>query len=222
MSDTDSSDILLSTTLTAGKETDDESRSKKMSEKIKEQREKEAGDSGSTGEKNAAKKTEKGGSDRLFHKFEPVFDNRCRILILGTFPSVKSREQNFYYGHPRNRFWRIIAELTHSPLPVTKAEKTELLLKNHIALWDVIESCEITGSSDSSIRNVVPARLERILSEAPVEKIYANGGTAKRLFDRYQKKQTGREIVGLPSTSPANASWSYERLLEAWSCIIRE
>ena len=95
-----------------------------MSEKIKEQREKEAGASGSTGEKNAAKKTEKGGSDRLFHKFEPVFDNRCRILILGTFPSVKSREQNFYYGHPRNRFWRIIAELTHSPLPVTKAEKT--------------------------------------------------------------------------------------------------
>lgn len=171
-----------------------------MSEKIKEsKKQQKAGASASrTDGKDAAECREKGGTDRLFHKFEPIFDSRCRILILGTFPSVKSREENFYYGHPRNRFWRIISDLTRSPLPVTREEKTDLLLKNHIALWDVIESCEIKGSSDSSIRNVVPARLERILSAAPVKKIYANGTTAKRLFDRYQKKQTGREIDMLP------------------------
>ncbi len=177
------------------------------------QRETAAGESG----KNAK---EKGGSRRLVHEFQPVYDKNSRILILGTFPSVKSREEAFYYGHPRNRFWRLIAALTGEETPSTAEEKKALLLRRRIALWDVISSCEITGSSDSSIRNVVPADLTRILSETQIEKIYANGGTAKRLFDRYQKKLTGREIIGLPSTSPANASWSMERLIEAWSCII--
>lgn len=163
---------------------------------------------------------EKGGSRRLVHEFQPVYDKNSRILILGTFPSVKSREEAFYYGHPRNRFWPLIAALTGEETPSTAEEKKALLLRRRIALWDVISSCEITGSSDSSIRNVVPADLTRLLSETRIEKIYANGGTAKRLFDRYQKKITGREIIGLPSTSPANASWSMERLIEAWSCII--
>ena len=168
------------------------------------------------------KNDEKSGQSRLFHKFEPIFDENSRILILGTFPSVKSREQDFYYAHPRNRFWNILSKLTQEPLPVTKEEKIELLLRNRIALWDVIESCEITGSSDSSIRNVVPATLERVLCVPQIENIYANGTAAKRLYDRYQREQTGREIIGLPSTSPANAAWNLERLLKAWNCIIRE
>ena len=168
------------------------------------------------------KNDEKSGQSRLFHKFEPIFDENSRILILGTFPSVKSREQDFYYAHPRNRFWNILSKLTQEPLPVTKEEKIELLLRNRIALWDVIESCEITGSSDSSIRNVVHAKLERVLCVPQIENIYANGTAAKRLYDRYQREQTGREIIGLPSTSPANAAWNLERLLKAWNCIIRE
>lgn len=162
---------------------------------------------------------EKGEYSHLSHEFEPVFDEHSRILILGTFPSVKSREQAFYYGHPQNRFWKVISELTEEPLPNTIEEKKSILLKHQIAVWDVIESCDIIGSSDSSIRNVVPSDLNQILSSAPIERIYANGGTAKRLFDRYQKESTGREIVGLPSTSPANAAWSLERLILAWNRI---
>ena len=165
---------------------------------------------------------EKGEYSHLSHEFEPVFDKNSRILILGTFPSVKSREQSFYYGHPQNRFWKVISRLTEEPLPETVEEKKAMLLKHRIAVWDVIESCDIIGSSDSSIRNVVPADLTRILSAASIRTIYANGGTAKRLFDRYQKKSTGREIVGLPSTSPANAAWNLDRLLSAWKCIVEE
>ena len=164
---------------------------------------------------------EKGTYSRLSHEFEPVFDENCRVLILGTFPSVKSREQSFYYGHPQNRFWKVISRITEEPLPETVEEKKSMLLKHHIAVWDVIESCDIIGSSDSSIRNVVPSDLTRILSAASIEAIYANGGTAKRLFERYQKKSTGREIIGLPSTSPANAAWNLDRLLSAWNCIIK-
>lgn len=165
---------------------------------------------------------EKGDYSHLSHEFEPVYDKNSRILILGTFPSVKSREQSFYYGHPQNRFWKVISRLTEEPLPETIEEKKVMLLKHRIAVWDVIESCDIIGSSDSSIRNVVPADLTRILSAASIETIYANGGTAKRLFDRYQKKSTGREIVGLPSTSPANAAWNLDRLLSAWKRIVEE
>lgn len=155
----------------------------------------------------------------LRHEFAPVYDENSRILILGTFPSVKSREQHFYYGHPQNRFWKVIAGLTGEPTPETVAQKKELLLRHGIAVWDVIESCDITGSSDSSIRNVVPARLGAVLDHCRIRAIYANGGTAKRLYDRYQKEACGREIVGLPSTSPANASFRLERLLDQWSVM---
>lgn len=156
------------------------------------------------------------------HEFEPVYDENSRILILGSFPSVKSREQQFYYGHSQNRFWKVIAALTGSELPQTIEEKKRMLLANGIAVWDVIAQCEIIGSSDSSIRNVVPADLQRVLTHADIRQIYANGGTAKKLFERFQQKSCGREIVGLPSTSPANAAYSVERLLEAWKCILQE
>lgn len=157
--------------------------------------------------------------EQVRHTFEPVYDEKSRILILGTFPSVKSREQNFYYGHPQNRFWKLLAALTGFKIPVTIEEKKELLLKNQIAVWDVIESCEIIGSSDSSIRNVVPADLNRILKASSIQKIYANGGKAFELYEKYAKPLTGRPIEKLPSTSPANAAWQMDRLIEAWKVI---
>ena len=150
------------------------------------------------------------------HDFEPVFDENSKVLILGTFPSVKSRENQFYYGHPQNRFWKVIAGLTESEVQQTIEEKKKLLLEHGIAIWDVIESCDIIGSSDSSIKNVVPADIERVVANSKIENIYANGGTAKKLYEKYSQKKTGREIIGLPSTSPANAAYSLERLLECW------
>ena len=150
------------------------------------------------------------------HDFEPVFDENSKVLILGTFPSVKSRENQFYYGHPQNRFWKVIAGLTESKVPQTIEEKKKLLLEHGIAIWDVIESCDIIGSSDRSIKNVVPADIERVVANSKIQNIYANGGTAKKLYEKYSQKKTGREIIGLPSTSPANAAYSLERLLECW------
>lgn len=155
------------------------------------------------------------------HDFEPVFDENSKVLILGTFPSVKSRENRFYYGHPQNRFWKVIAGLTESEVPQTIEEKKKLLLEHGIAIWDVIESCDIIGSSDSSIKNVVPADIERVVANSKIQNIYANGGTAKKLYEKYSQKKTGREIIGLPSTSPANAAYSLERLLECWQEVKR-
>lgn len=157
--------------------------------------------------------------ENVRHEFAPVYNKNSRVLILGTFPSVKSREQHFYYGHPQNRFWRVLSGLTNEPVPETIEEKKQLLLKHGIAVWDVIESCDIIGSSDSSIRNVVPARLEQVLNHCQIQEIYANGGTAKRLYEKYQRQNCGREITGLPSTSPANAAFHLEHLLEKWSVM---
>lgn len=154
--------------------------------------------------------------ERLKHEFEPVFNENSHILILGTFPSVKSRENHFFYGHPRNRFWAVVAALTGWELPTTIEEKKKLLLSNGIAIWDVIESCEIQGSSDSSIRNVVPADLSRIFDKAAIEAVYANGGKAYELYMKYSFEKTGRTIKKLPSTSPANAAFRLERLVEVW------
>lgn len=153
------------------------------------------------------------------HTFEPVFDEKSKVLILGTFPSVKSREQNFYYGHPRNRFWQLIGLLTGEKRPGTIAEKKEVLLKHGIAIWDVIAKCDIVGSSDSSIKNVKPADLQRILQINPEIRIFANGGKAGELYRKYQQEQIGKEIIVLPSTSPANAAYSVERLMESWKEI---
>lgn len=150
------------------------------------------------------------------HTFEPVYDEASEILILGTFPSVKSRENQFYYGHPRNRFWKLMADLTESPLPETVEEKKEMLLRNHIAIWDVIASCSIMGSSDSSIRDVVANDIASLLARTRITSVYGNGAKACELYDRYIKTQTGREIVRLPSTSPANAAYQMERLKKEW------
>lgn len=153
------------------------------------------------------------------HPFPPLYDSRSEILILGSFPSVKSREQRFFYGHPQNRFWRVTAAVFGCEVPQTIEEKRAFLLSHHVALWDVIASCEITGSSDSSIRNVQPNDLMPILAAANIRQIYVNGGTAAKYYDKYQKPVLLREAVRLPSTSPANAAWSLDRLIAAWQVI---
>ena len=150
--------------------------------------------------------------EHIVHSFEPIFDSASQILILGTLPSVKSRETNFYYGHKQNRFWKVLAALFQEPIPETIDEKKHLLLRHHIAIWDVIQSCDIKGSSDSSIKNVEPTELRKILDASNIKQIYANGSKAGQLY-------TGMEAVVLPSTSPANAAWSLERLCEAWRKI---
>lgn len=154
------------------------------------------------------------------HTFAPVFNADSRVLILGTFPSVKSREQNFYYGHPQNRFWKVLAGLTKETLPQTIEDKKVMLLKHHIAVWDVVQSCDIVGSSDSSIKNVVPAKLSLILDHSRVSKIFANGDKACKLYQKYCQEDTKREIIKLPSTSPANAAFSLERLMRVWGELI--
>lgn len=142
-------------------------------------------------------------------------------MILGSFPSVKSREQQFFYGHRQNRFWRVVAQVFGCETPESIEQKRQMLLSYHVALWDVIASCEITGSSDASIRNVAPNDLSVILSQADIQAIYTNGGKAQELYRKYIFPVNGREAVSLPSTSPANAGYSLQRLVEAWQ-IIRE
>ena len=155
----------------------------------------------------------------VLHGFAPIFDANSRVLILGSLPSVLSRENAFYYGNPHNRFWTVTAAVFGCAVPQTVEEKTRMLLVNGVALWDVIASCDIAGSSDASIRNVVPNDLSRILDACPIEAIFANGKTAEKVFNRFQKPLCGREIVPLPSTSPANAAWSVEKLTAAWQVI---
>lgn len=175
----------------------------------------------------------------LTHTFDPVWDENSRILILGTFPSVKSRENQFYYGHPQNRFWKVTAALAAGAkqegaikisqtkdeaikIPQTIEEKKAMLLESRIALWDVIASCEIEGSSDSSIRNVVPNDIRGLLERSNIQAVFCNGGKAYELYVKYCEKQGGVKAVKLPSTSPANASWSLERLKESWREVVSE
>lgn len=155
-----------------------------------------------------------------FHTFEPVFDKKSKVLILGTFPSVKSREQGFYYGHAQNRFWRVTANILDEPIPQTVEEKKAMLIKNHIALWDVAKSCEIVGSSDSSMKNVIANDIQAILSAAEIECIFANGKTAAQLYNKLIYPKTKVSINILPSTSPANASCSLDRLIQEWSVFL--
>lgn len=163
---------------------------------------------------------EKAKPQTQIHPIPPLFDDCSRVLILGSFPSVKSREAMFFYGHPQNRFWRILAALTGRPVPQTVAEKTDLILTHHFALWDSIGSCTITGSSDSSIRDVVPNDLRRIVEHAPIERIYCNGATSLKYYRRYNEPLLGRRAEVLPSSSPANAAWSLERLIDAWRVVL--
>ena len=154
--------------------------------------------------------------EHIEHTFAPVYDGNSRVLILGTLPSVKSRENRFYYGHKQNRFWKVIAVLCAESVPETIEEKKKMLLEHHIAVWDVIQSCDIKGSSDSSIRNVEPTDIRRILSESKITEIYANGNKAGELYRKYQLPLTGIEATVLPATSPANAALSLKKLCEAW------
>lgn len=157
--------------------------------------------------------------EKVVHVFEPVYNKDSKILILGTFPSVKSRENHFYYGHPQNRFWKLLAQLTGYPVPETVDEKKKMLLENGIAIWDVIASCKIIGSSDSSIKDVVPNDIGGLLEQTGIEKIYANGGKAYELYMKYIYPDTKREIIKLPSTSPANAAFGMERLKQEWGRV---
>lgn len=157
--------------------------------------------------------------ERIIHTFEPIFDENSEILILGTLPSVKSRETDFYYGHPQNRFWKVIARITNTQSYNTIEEKKKMLLDNKIAVWDTIASCDIVGSSDSSITNVVPSDISMILNYSNIKKIYVNGGKAYELYNKYLLKKTGIEAIKLPSTSPANAKFNFESLVEKWSVI---
>ena len=156
----------------------------------------------------------------VFHTFGLVFDACAAVLILGSFPSVKSREEGFYYGHPRNRFWKVLAGLFGEALPGTIPEKKDFLLRNHIAVWDVIAECEIMGSADSSIRNVRENDMNVILEQSAVNRLFANGETAYKLFLKYCRKEGQPPVKRLPSTSPANAAWSLQRLLEVWKAEI--
>ena len=155
----------------------------------------------------------------VIHKIPPVYNKNSQILILGSFPSVKSREGRFFYHHKQNRFWKVLSTIVNDVLPETIDEKKDFLLKNHIAVWDVIASCDIEGSSDSSIKNAVPNDFSDILKAAPIRKIYRNGGTAYKLYHKYCEKVTGIKAMKLSSTSPANASYSLDRLISEWKVI---
>lgn len=155
----------------------------------------------------------------VIHEIPPVYNKNSEILILGSFPSVKSREGQFFYHHKQNRFWKVLSAVVNDVLPETMDEKKEFLLRNHIAVWDVIASCDIEGSSDSSIKNAVPNDFSDILKAAPIRQIYTNGRTAYKLYHKYCEKMTGIKAVKLPSTSPANASYSLDRLIGEWNVI---
>ena len=158
----------------------------------------------------------------ISHGFGPVYNSESRILILGSFPSVKSREQAFFYGHPRNRFWKVLAAVLKEEEPQTVEEKKAMLFRRGVAVYDVIEQCSIIGSSDSSIKDVVPADLGKIVGESQIQKVYTNGKTAGKLYKKYQDKEMNLQMEELPSTSPANAAYSLEKLTEIWSRAITE
>ena len=153
------------------------------------------------------------------HPITPVYNENSKILILGSFPSVKSREQGFFYGHPQNRFWKVLAAVFGTDVPMSIEDKQTFLLANQIAVWDVIHSCDIVGSSDSSIKNVIANDLSVILDIAEIKNIYVNGKKAEQLYNKYIFPQINREAICLPSTSPANAAWSVEKLVGVWKCI---
>ena len=158
----------------------------------------------------------------IIHPVEALFNTDSQVLILGSFPSVKSRENKFFYAHPQNRFWKVMAEICGCDLPENIEDKKKLILDNHFALWDVIHSCDIEGSADSTIRNVVPNNISVILNNSEVNRIFVNGKKAESLYKKYLEKETGIHAVCLPSTSPANAAWSLEKLTKYWKQQIFE
>ncbi len=163
--------------------------------------------------------TQLSAENTVLHPIPPLFDENSRTLILGSFPSVKSRDVCFFYGHPQNRFWKLIAMLFGEEAPETVEEKKNLILRHNLALWDTIHSCTITGSSDSSIKNVVPNDISVILKDSKINRIFCNGTASYNLYNKYIYPSVGIKAVRLPSTSPANAAFSIERLLDSWRII---
>ena len=157
--------------------------------------------------------------DRVSHPIPPLYNEASKVLVLGSFPSVKSREGQFFYHHPQNRFWRVISSVFDEPVPNTIEEKRELLLRNRIAVWDVIQSCEIIGSADSSIKNIVANDLSKIMNTARISRIISNGSTSHQLYMKHIFPKTGIEALKLPSTSPANAACNMDCLIREWSII---
>ncbi len=160
--------------------------------------------------------------ETVIHPFEPVWDGRSRVLILGSFPSVKSRETGFYYGHPQNRFWRVLAGLYGEPTPVGIQDRRAFALAHDIALWDVLYRCEIVGSSDGSIRNAVPNDVASLLQRTRIRRVFCNGRRSYELYERFLSGPCGLQASVLPSTSAANAAWRLERLIEAWKVILED
>ena len=159
--------------------------------------------------------------ERVEHPFPPVVDANCRVLILGSFPSVRSREDGFFYGHPQNRFWPLLAAVYDEDTPASIPEKKALLLRHRIALWDVIASCEIAGSADATVKDAVPVEIARVMNAAPIERVICNGALAGKLYKRCLQPITGIEADVLPSTSPANAAWTLEKLIQAWAPFMK-
>lgn len=151
--------------------------------------------------------------EKVFHELPPVFDRDSRILVLGTIPSPKSREQGFYYGHPRNRFWKMMSLVFEEPMPETVAERRAMALRNHVALWDVLASCTIRGAEDASIRDAVPNDIRLILSQADIQAVFTTGTRAGALYRKYCEPVCGVPCIGLPSTSPANCRMKDDELL---------
>lgn len=157
--------------------------------------------------------------EHITHPIAPVWNKNSKVLILGSFPSVKSRENGFFYGHKQNRFWKVLAAVFNCPVPETIEEKKRLLLQNSVALWDVIASCDITGSADSSIKDVKPNDILPIIMKSRITAVFVNGNTAAKLYEKYLFPETKIKATVLPSTSPANARFTLEMLVERWKII---
>ena len=158
-------------------------------------------------------------TDFVIHPFPPLFDENAKTLILGSFPSVKSREAMFFYGHPQNRFWKVLSAVFTEKLPESIEEKKVLVLSHHLALWDCIHSCTITGSSDSSVKDVVPNDISEMMTNSKIDRIFCNGTLSYKMYRKYIFPNTGIEAIKLPSTSPANASYSLDKLITEWKVI---
>ncbi len=156
----------------------------------------------------------------IVHPFGPLYDENSKSLILGSFPSVKSREAMFFYGHPQNRFWKVIPAIYGEEVPENTEEKKTLILRHNLALWDSIHSCTIKGSSDSSVKDVVPNDISKIIENSKIERVFCNGALSHKMYMKYIFPDTKTEAVKLPSTSPANAAFSLERLIEHWKVIL--
>lgn len=158
--------------------------------------------------------------EHAIHPFAPVWDVHSRVLVLGSFPSVRSREIGFYYGHLQNRFWRVLERLYRQPVPPDTEGRRTFVLAHGIALWDVLAACDISGSSDASIRRAVPNDVPTLLSHSGVERVFCNGQRAYELYLRYLDAACDLPVIALPSTSAANAAWSLDRLTSAWQAIL--